>query len=163
MLDRHRGEWPNAIQKPTRGNDAANDDRVGTVDRAVCAKEPTSPGEDLVGSYSLLTIDGQPLPYTYVDAGKSVTIVSRKLLILKSGVAPTAFWSDSSIGTIVIDGTMRPRSASGTLAIVNSGDTLVLTSSQSALINIPSFQSFIQDHKGGLRRLGPFTAELYHR
>ncbi len=130
---------------------------------AACAKEPTSPGEELVGSYSLLTIEGKPLPYTYIDAGKSVTIVSRKLLILKSGVSPTAFWSDSSIGTIVIDGITRPRSAAGTLSIVNSGDTLVLTSSQSALINIPSFQYFIQDHSGGLRRLGPFNAELYHR
>ncbi len=130
---------------------------------AACAKEPTSPGEELVGSYSLLTIEGKPLPYIYIDAGKSVTIVSRKLLILKSGVSPTAFWSDSSIGTIVIDGITRPRSAAGTLSIVNSGDTLVLTSSQSALINIPSFQYFIQDHSGGLRRLGPFNAELYHR
>ncbi len=130
---------------------------------AACAKEPTSPGEELVGTYSLVSIEGKPLPYTYVDAGQSVTIVYRKLLILKAGVAPTAFWSDSSIGTIIIDGITRPRSASGPLAIVNSSDTLVLTSSQSALINIPSFQSFIQDHSGGLRRLGPFNAELYHR
>ena len=94
MSDRHRGEWPNAILKPTRGKHAANDGRIGTIG---------------------------------------------------------------------IDGTTRPRSASGTLSIVNSGDTLVLTSSQSALINIPSFQFFIQDHCGGLRRLGPFNAELYHR
>lgn len=39
-----------------------------------CAKEPTSPGDELVGTYSLLSIEGQPLPYSYVDAGKSVTM-----------------------------------------------------------------------------------------
>ena len=130
---------------------------------AACAKEPTSPGSELVGTYSLLSIEGKPLPYTYIDAGQSVTIVFRKLLILKTGVAPTAFWSDSSIGTIIIDGTPRSRSASGTLVIVNTGDTLVVTTGQGGQINIPSFQYFIQDHSGGLRRLGPFTAELYHR
>jgi hypothetical protein len=82
---------------------------------------------------------------------------------MKNGPFPTAYWSDSSIGTIVIDGVTRPRSASGTLQFVNTGDTLVLTFSQSSTKNIPSFQEFIQDHKGGLRRLGPFAAELYQR
>jgi hypothetical protein len=94
---------------------------------AACSEDPLSADEKLVGAYNLVSIDGQPLPYSFVDAGQPVTIVSRQL------------------------------------SFVNCGDTLVLTSSQSLVMNIPSFNSFIQDHQGGLRRLGPFTAELYHR
>ncbi len=130
---------------------------------AACSKNPLSADEKLVGTYNLVSIDGQPLPYSFVDAGLPVTIVSRQLLVLKNGPFPTAYWTDSSIGTIVIDGRTRPRSASGQLSFVNYGDTLVLTSSQSAVMNIPAFNWFIQDHRGGLRRLGQFTAELYHR
>lgn len=130
---------------------------------AACGKESLSLEEKLVGEYNLISIDGKPLPYSYVAEGLPVTIVSRQLLILKNGPFATAYWTDSSIGTIVIDGRVRPRSASGPLSFVNLGDTLVLTSSQSALINIPSFNSFIQDHRGGLRRIGEFNAELYHR
>jgi hypothetical protein len=82
---------------------------------------------------------------------------------MKNGPFPTAYWTDSSVGTIVLDGVTRPRSAAGTLTFVNTGDTLILTSSESGVKNIPSFSYFIQDHKGGLRRIGPFAAELYHR
>lgn len=130
---------------------------------AACSKDPLSSDEKLVGAYNLVSIDGQPLPHSFVDAGQPVTIVSRQLLVMKNGPFPTAYWTDSSIGTIVIDGRTRPRSAAGQLAFVNYGDTLVLTSSQSLVMNIPSFNSFIQDHKGGLRRLGQFSAELYRR
>jgi hypothetical protein len=128
-----------------------------------CINDPVAPGEELVGTYNLISIDGKQLPYSYVDAGQPATIVSRSLLVLKNGPFPTAYWSDSSIGTILIDGIARPRSAAGPLTFVNTGDTLVLTSSVSGTRNIPSFMSFIQDHQGGLRRLGPFAAELYHR
>ena len=128
-----------------------------------CHKDSLSVEEKLVGEYNLISIDGHALPYSYVDAGLPVTIVSRQLLVLKNGPFATAYWTDSSIGTIIIDGRVRARSASGPLSFVNLGDTLALTSSQSGLINIPSYNAFIQDHRGGLRRIGEFQAELYHR
>jgi len=137
--------------------------RLALMFAAACHKDSLSLEEKLVGEYNLISIDGHALPYSYVDAGLPVTIVSRQLLVLKNGPFATAYWTDSSVGTIIIDGRVRPRSASGPLSFVNLGDTLALTSSQSALINIPSYNSFIQDHRGGLRRIGEFQAELYHR
>ena len=136
---------------------------VALMIAAACGGESLSLEEKLVGEYNLISIDGKPLPYSYVTNGLPVTIVSRQLLVLKNGPFATAYWTDSSVGTIVIDGRTRPRSASGPLTFVNLGDTLVLTSSQSVLINIPSFNSFIQDHRGGMHRIGEFNAELYHR
>ena len=63
---------------------------------AACSRDPLSSDEKLVGAYNLVSIDGQPLPHSFVDAGQPVTIVSRQLLVMKNGPFPTAYWTDSS-------------------------------------------------------------------